>query len=482
MNNSTSLLKTSNKTLELARPYLYRREGRYSLRVRVKGSKDTCTIALKTTNRHTALATATRLLSTLKTFHLDRLDATREELWERLRDIAEGVLEARTEWNPHGGMGLTYSDINDNLKDISLTEPLNVEQAKIVPFAQRVMWAAERRAEGDFGPILKILEEIKREAGHQTVAVPTARPVAASEVVQDTDALTFTKLAELHMSERIKDWQPNTLKSKKTGYKLVGSLLGDLDLRKHTRKDMTDLKDRLMDGRKVSTVNKLLIDLSSVMAWAEDNGYINKSYDKGLLIRKGTESEREAYRADQVQAIMDYANALSPNSWQRWALSLGVVTGARVGELQQLTTTDVFRDSGQLVIDINNKAGKTIKNKFSIRQVPIVDSLGFDVETFEKFAQDAQGPIFKMSMSSFTALLNQLLRDILGLESSSGQSFHSLRHHLAGAMKAAEVHEGTAQGILGHSSGSITFDLYGAGRSVQVQRMAVAIKAALSDS
>jgi hypothetical protein len=62
-------------------------------------------------------------------------------------------------------MGLTYSDITDNLKDISLTEPLNVEQAKIVPFAQRVMWAAERRAEGDFGPILEILEEIKRESG-----------------------------------------------------------------------------------------------------------------------------------------------------------------------------------------------------------------------------------------------------------------------------------------------------------------------------
>ncbi len=57
MNNPANPLKISNSLLELARPYLYRREGRYSLRVRVKGSKDTCTIALKTTNRHTALAT-----------------------------------------------------------------------------------------------------------------------------------------------------------------------------------------------------------------------------------------------------------------------------------------------------------------------------------------------------------------------------------------------------------------------------------------
>ncbi|MFL1565160.1 tyrosine-type recombinase/integrase [Pseudomonas sp. O64] len=482
MNSPENPLKSSNSLLELARPYLYRREGRYSLRVRVKGSKDTCTIALKTTNRHTALATATRLLSTLKTFHLDRLDATREELWERLRDIAEGVLEARTEWNPHGGMGLTYSDINDNLKDISLTEPLSVEQAKIVPFAQRVMWAAERRAEGDFGPILKILEEIQRESGAQSVSDPTERSVTVSEdVVQDTDALTFTKLAEMHTAERSGDWQLNTIKTKKSAFKTLGLLLGDVDLRKHTRKDMTDLKERLMNGRKVSTANKLMIDLSTVMTWAEDNGYIDKSYDKGLLIRKGAESEREAYTPDQVKAIMEYANGLPMNSWQRWGLSLGVVTGARIGELHQLTTSDVFKAGDQLVIDVNENEGKTLKNKFSVRQVPVVDALGFDVEAFEKFAQDALGPLFTMSLSSFSSLLNERLRGVLMLESRSGQSFHSLRHHLAGAMKAVEVSEGTAQAVLGHSSGSITFDLYGSGRSVQVQRMASAIKTALEE-
>ncbi len=499
MNSSPSSIKSSNKSLEkpletvrqplgLARPYLYRREGRYSLRVRVKGSKDTCTIALKTTNRQTALATARHLLSTLKTFHLDRLDATRDELWARLRHIAEGVVESRSgEWVENGGMGFIYSDISKDLREISVTEPLNVDQAHVMPFIQRVMWAAERRHEGDFGPILEILEEIKREAGQQTISVPTDEPESATqevaqETTEGTGTLTFKKLAELHTAERAADWQPNTRKTKQTGFKTIGTLLGDLDLRTHTRKDMTDLKERLMEGRKVSTANKLLIDLSSVMTWAEDNGYIEKSYDKGLLIRKGAESEREAYSLDQVKAIMEYANGLPLNSWQRWALSLGVVTGARVGELHQLTTSDVFKDGDQLVIDVNENGGKTLKNKFSVRQVPVVDALGFDVDAFERFAQDAQGPLFTMSLSSFSSILNQCLRAILRIESRSGQSFHSLRHHLAGAMKAAEVHEGTAQGILGHSSGSITFDLYGSGRSVQVHRMASAIKAALLDS
>lgn len=46
-------------------------------------------------------------------------------------------------------------------------------------------------------------------------------------------------------------------------------------------------------------------------------------------------------------------------------------------------------------------------------------------------------------------------------------------------MKAAEIPVGTTESILGHSSGSISYDLYGAGASVEVGRMAVALKAAL---
>jgi hypothetical protein len=42
-------------------------------------------------------------------------------------------------------------------------------------------------------------------------------------------------------------------------------------------------------------------------------------------------------------------------------------------------------------------------------------------------------------------------------------------------MKAAEVPVGTAESILGHSSGSISYDLYGAGSAVEVGRMAEAL-------
>lgn len=475
--------QTVRKLLDLACPYLYRRQGRYTLRVRQKGSKRSCTLSLKTTHRQAALTTATHLLTTLKAFHLDNPDATWEQLKEHLIWIAEGVLQTRSVWDGLGGMGHVYSDLNDDLGEIAATEPLSFDQAKAVELGRRIMQAAEQRDAGDPSGILSIIEELKKSTTISTIATPLTSTLSAAiahPVVGD--AITFETLAKLHTEERQADWQPNTAKNKKGCYGTLAGLLADLDLRYHTRKDMTELKALLMEGRKPSTVNKILIELSSVMTWGEENGYLNKTFDKGLQIRKGSESEREAFTPAQVADLMAHVNKLPASSWQRWALSLGVVTGARIGEIYQVTTDDLKEMEGQLVIDINTNDNKTIKNKFSVRVVPVVPAHGVDVDALKAFAKAADGKLFKMSSSGFTALLNQLIRDVLGTEANTGQSFHSLRHHLAGAMKASEVPLGIAQEILGHSSGSITFDLYGSGRAVQVARLAEALRVALTDS
>lgn len=474
--------QTVRKLLDLACPYLYRRQGRYTLRVRPKGSKKTCTLSLKTTQRQAALTTATHLLTTLRAFHLDNPDATWEQLKEHFLWLAEGVLQSRSVWEGLGSSGMgssghVYSDIGDDLSVIAATEPLNVDQTKALALGRRMMLAAEKKTAGDPSDLLAIIEELRASTSTNApltpnVSTPIAHPVAG-------EAITFEKLYKLHMEERQADWQPATLKNKKACYGTLAGMLGELDLRSHTRKDMTDVKARLMEGRKPSTVNKILVELSSVMAWGEDNGYLIKTFGKGLQIRKGSESERGAFTTTQVADLMAYANKLPICSWQRWALILGVVTGARIGEIYQVTTQDLKKIDEQLVMDINTADGKTLKNKFSARIVPVISTHGVDVEALLAFAEAANGKLFKMSSSGFTVLLNQLIRDVLSTEVNTGQSFHSLRHHLAGAMKAAEVPLGTAQSILGHSSGSITFDLYGSGRAVQVHRMAEALRASL---
>jgi integrase len=462
--------------LDLACPYLYRREGRYTLRVRPKGSKSTCSISLKTTHRQTALAIAAHLLSTFRAFHLDRPELTWPDLKVNLQDIAEGVLKTRSVWDQIGSSGRIYADIRSDLNEIARTEPLNVDQARTVNFGRRIMAAAEARTlEGDLEPIIGIIEELGREV---ITPFPNSLPLSASEsspVAITTQSVTFESLSASYMEERKEDVQASTMRSMKTCCETLSAALGDLDMRTHTRADLVAVREKLKEGRKPRTVNKIITQLTTVLTWATDNGHIPQAFAKRLQIQKGAESGRIPFSQDQVVALMTHANSLPVDSWHRWALSLGVITGARIGEIQQLTTEDFSEVDGVWVMDINVNDDKTIKNKFSVRKVPLVEAHGMDLEAFKGFVERADGRLFTHTAPAFTGALNQRIREVLKIETKAGLSFHSLRHHLAGAMKAAEVPLGTAQEILGHSSGSITFDLYGSGRAVQVHRMAEAL-------
>lgn len=447
------------------------------------GSKRTCTISLKTTHRQTALATAAHLLSTLRAFHLDNPDLTWPELKAHLQEVAEGVLKTRSVWDQMGGSGRIYADVRSDLNEIACTEPLNVAQARTVTYGRRIMAAGEvRTLEGDLEPILGIIEELEREA---TTPIPVSVPNGLSEsapVDATTPPVTFASLSASYMEERKEDVQASTMRSIKTCCETLSTALGDLDMRTHTRADLIAVREKLKEGRKPRTVNKIVTQMTTVLTWATDNGHIKQAFAKRLQIQKGAESGRIPFSPDQIVALMEHANNLPVDSWHRWALSLGVITGARIGEIQQMTTADFAEVDGVLVMDINTNGDKSIKNKFSIRKVPLIEAYGMDLEAFKGFVERADGRLFTHTAPAFTGALNQRIREVLKIETKAGLSFHSLRHHLAGAMKAAEVPVGTAQEILGHSSGSITFDLYGAGRAVQVRRMAEALKIALVDS
>lgn len=156
---------------------------------------------------------------------------------------------------------------------------------------------------------------------------------------------------------------------------------------------MVTLKEKITEGRKPLTINKLLTQLSTVMDWAKNNGHIERAFDKGLKIERGAESERKPFSGDQVATIMAYANGLPADDWKRWALSLGVLTGARIGELYQLTQADVKQIGEVTVIDINkDEQGKTLKNDFSVRQVPLVDGVhGFSLGAFLEWVAGEPG-------------------------------------------------------------------------------------------
>jgi len=428
---TNSALPLRPKT-RLTKPYHYRRNGIYYLRLRETGSvARTVSVSLKTTDRRRAMDASQHLSSSIQAFHLDHPQALWSELKEHFRVISADLFGAGSDEN--------FSQVWGGLHD---SHPVLV---------------------GDPRRHVQSVENV---------------PVSLSVL---SPAMTFEALSALYLADRGQDQKPSTLKETKLCHGTISAALGELDMRTHSRADLVALRDRLSDGRMPSTVNKLIVKLSAVLAWSVENGHISKSYDKKLKLTKGTESSRKAFTQDQVGKLVAYSNMLPETSWKRWLLSLGAITGGRLNEISQLTASDIQTlESGITVIHINEVGdGKSIKNKRSERLVPLTDgAYGFDLEVFLRYVESRKADQGEPSHSVRLAQIGyktagdwanrQAIPDALGDSYGPGLVFHSLRHSLATLMQVKGVPTTHAQAVMGHASGTVTFDTYGAGVPVEV--------------
>ncbi len=456
----------------LAKPWHYRRSGVYYLRVRPLGSNGSCTLSLRSTNRPTAMTTSKQLLSTLRAFHLENPEATWPQLRDHLRSIAEDVLATPTEWELLDTQGIVYSDIRDELHTIARTAALTPPQAKAVEMGRRIMHAAERRLEGHPKGLADLIDEIDQDSSFdsQMSASPSlsvSPPQATPTPLQEPRPWTWEALADSYMAEHsvnLKVSTMGTLRTKHTVISRAFEAVGVSDLSKHKREDLIAVRTNLLESRKPSTVNGLLDALSTVLKWAEANDLIKKAYTAKLKLTKATMSEREGFTESQVAKAMHHANGLPATSWQRWGLSLLVTTGARVGEVAQLTKEDIKQVDGCWCIDINeNGPGKSLKNRYSARLVPLTDgAFGFDLTSFLEAVKAGALPsdngVNAMNASRY---LGVLLKKALGEDRLETQSLHSLRHSMAARLQSKGTPLTFAQAILGHASGSISYDTYG---------------------
>ncbi|WP_224789985.1 tyrosine-type recombinase/integrase [Pseudomonas fluorescens] len=422
----TSLTFPVKPTTRLAKPYHYRRNGIYYMRLRATGSTtDLASVSLKTSNRRAAMEAAEQLTEFVRGFHLENPDASWSKLKEHFRLVSVELFESGRE----GDVTQVWGGLHDS---------------------------HSCSVGGSTRPVKSVAR------------APVSLSVIAS-------AVTFEALSALYVADRGQDQKASTLKETTICHRVLGLALGELDMRTHSRADLVALRDRLSDGRMPSTVNKLLVKLSAVLAWSVENGHISKSYDKKLKLTKGTESSRKAFTQDQVGKLVAYSNTLPETSWKRWLLSLGAITGGRLNEISQLTVSDVQNlASGVTVIHINELGeGKSIKNKRSERLVPLTDgAYGFDLAAFLRYVEAS-----KVSGSDSLAQIGyrpggewanqQAIPAALGESFGPGLTFHSMRHSLASLMQAKGVPTAYAQAVMGHASGTITFDVYGSGVPIE---------------
>ena len=435
----TSFAPDIRPTTRISKPYHYRRNGIYYVRLRVAGSTTrTVSVSLCTTDRSSAMDASSHLAEAVRAFHQARPDAT----WQQIRDslVQSAASLLKTNLNPDmqrlwGGL---YANVDTHRAVVNDGTPATYPE--------------------------QVVESLNRIT--ERASFPQHARLAP---------LTFEVLSRLYLADRAVEQKPTTLSSTQFTHGVIGGILGDLDLRAHTREDLVTLRDQLVMTRKPSTVNQMLMKVSAVLNWAVNNGHLVKAFDKKLKFTKGLESTRKAFNQDQICILMDYAGRLPEQSWKRWLLSLGVITGGRLNEISQLCVSDIqTHASGVVVIHINEVGeGKSIKNKRSERHVPLTEgAYGFDLQAFLRYVENRKlsgiDSLAQIGYRSAGEWVNQqAIPQALGKYYAKGLVFHSLRHSLASLMQAKGVPLAHAQAVMGHASGTVIFDTYGSGVPVE---------------
>lgn len=413
------------------------------------------------------------LRTALAGFHLDNPQADWESIRSAIREFALEALQFDHSNDPMQSYGMVYDDLKRHLIGHAMTSPMTPIQARGVEAAIAAVNGAQKRLTGDLGALNEILDEDGLSCGTSTPLSPSI------SVIPSADALTFEGLSTIYIKEHKANIADSTLKSLGYNLKALNEALTGVDLTHHTRADMQALKAKLDASRSAITVNKLLTTAVTVLDWSVNNGLLERHYAKGLKHRKGADSQRKAFSKVQIQTIM--SKAVEDTSEASLLIQLGVLTGARLNELTTLVKGDFRTVNGVLMLSINkDHAHKSLKNAHSVRMVPLVASLGFDLEGFLKRIENLSGDeaqLFNGSRAHLANTANALLRSFHG-EADKDLVFHSLRHSVASSLKSSGARLEVAQAILGHSSGSITWDLYGRCGTLSVVEMAEAMATA----
>ena len=441
------------------------------------------------------------LAATAKAFMLDRPEVSLQELTEHLRSMAEQFLTDASDdyWN--GLEVATLVDEKSNLKELAATQAFSLDQQKGIRLALEVLTAAQQRVDtGDTSGLIKLIDDGVSQLtdnnhtdystiGNSTSILKNEQGVSPEVFTRETS--NWSSLVQAVLSEKVTTLKASSYKDLSSSLNTVSRFIETgMDLM--SRSEWLAVRDSMLSAdMRPSTINKLLTKAKMCLDYGLMNGQLEgRNPIERMKLTKDVDSKRRAFTDDElnrllvrVEAEYQYTRhtAHTTSEARRWASLVSVVTGARSAEVCHLTKRDIVTlDNGLVCIDINEDGdGKSVKNKHSVRLVPLTDgACGLDLKSFLKWVdmQPDEGPLFGMTPSAYSNWFNsRVLTEALG--DAENVSLHSLRHWLATRMKERGVNLVDAQGILGHSSQSITYDLYGKGHAVG--RLAEVLKTAL---
>ena len=257
------------------------------------------------------------------------------------------------------------------------------------------------------------------------------------------------------------------------------------DISSFTRSDIVSYRDNYLVKLKKKNnpkeviaktrVNAHLTTISSLFKYLLVSDYVSKNIceDIKLKIKDGDEIIRKPYLDSDIVKITDFLNTIGGQyKYDIYNIvKVAQYSGLRVNEIIQLKKKDIKLMHDILVFDINSDDGKKLKNKYSIRLVPIHSNIQSIIEDIIKPLK-ANDNIFKIQTKSFSMRYGKYNKK-LGF--GKDKVFHSYRHSFTNKLKQQLVEPTVIDELTGHShsKSSMSLDRYANKYSLDILKDAV---------
>lgn len=252
---------------------------------------------------------------------------------------------------------------------------------------------------------------------------------------------------------------------------------GDVEVHKVRGADVTEWKADLLKTLAPVTVDVRIQSLQSMLTWCLKHNYLSElkplATNGKFAMNKGEREEQthgaEAFSIEELNIIFEpvaytkYTLKKKRVSLARhWMPLIGLFTGMRLEEIAQLQKNDIKTEGQVDYFDVNRDGGKKVKNKASIRPIPIHPTLikmGF-MAYVQGLKSGALFPELTLTENGWgNAVSKAFIRHLekVGVRKHSkdrAKVFHSLRDTFNnGLERVSEVTREVRYTLMGHAQG-----------------------------
>ena len=217
--------------------------------------------------------------------------------------------------------------------------------------------------------------------------------------------------------------------------------------------------------RSASGVKAALKRVAAVLAFADEElqSKYNAFAPLPVIPNTQTDNRGEAfeYSKAEIEILLTSEAILSALSVDElWCVLVLYLTGARLGEVAPMLGEDLtmIHDTEALQIREEHALGRTVKNRSSVRKVPVhpfLKQLGF----LEFATKKKREPLFPTLWDTSGNKANRFSRKLKALGTEHGikatvRPAHGFRHHVVGLWREAEKRQDLQDAYLGHANSS----------------------------